>query len=578
MLDRFLNFFKDPDDNNPSFIRLTRNILIFVIVAIAGILILVTGIVPGTTQNVPAIFVLIAILALEMISLNLVSHQKPAMAKFVVPIAFLAAITYITITGSGLHDTSIFAFPVVIVVSALLLGTRARYTSTPLTILAVVMIAAADMTGINKSAFAEKTDIGDILISSILVLASAEILQLLIRRLNENVQQVRASEQSQIESNRELRDLQTTLEQRVTERTMELAQANERNERRARQFEAIAEVVRASTSIQDETELLRHLVQVISDQFGFYHVGIFLLDEERQNAVLRAANSTGGRRMLERGHKLKVGQIGIVGYVTASGNPRIALDVGADAAFFDNPDLPDTHSELALPIRISDEVVGALDVQSTEANAFHQEDAGVLATLTDQIAIAIQNARFFETTQELLQEAQKASGSYLKESWLSLKDEQTQIGYFASKDDLKPLQKGIISEHIKKAVNEKITVAESGKTATLSVPIRLRDDVIGVMDIRVPEEHEWDPDEVDIVEAVADRLSLAIESSLLLRTTQRRAEIERLTADISGKISSTTQFDSILRTAAEELSRVLGGSEVLVQIQPLELFGDSGNS
>jgi transcriptional regulator with GAF, ATPase, and Fis domain len=113
-------------------------------------------------------------------------------------------------------------------------------------------------------------------------------------------------------------------------------------------------------------------------------------------------------------------------------------------------------------------------------------------------------------------------------------------------------------------------VTESGENATLSIPIRLRDTVIGVMDIRVPDEHEWDTDEVDVAEAVAERLSLALEASLLLKSTQRQAEIERITADISTKIGATTQFDSILRTAAEELSRVLGGSEVLVQIQSIE--------
>jgi GAF domain-containing protein len=88
------------------------------------------------------------------------------------------------------------------------------------------------------------------------------------------------------------------------------------------------------------------------------------------------------------------------------------------------------------------------------------------------------------------------------------------------------------------------------------------------MDIRTPDRHEWDPDEVDIAEAAAERLSLALETSMLLKSTQRRAEFERITADISGRIGATTHFDSILRAAAEELSRVLGDSEVLVQIQP----------
>jgi GAF domain-containing protein len=91
--------------------------------------------------------------------------------------------------------------------------------------------------------------------------------------------------------------------------------------------------------------------------------------------------------------------------------------------------------------------------------------------------------------------------------------------------------------------------------------------VVGVLDIHVPAGHEWDPDEIDIVKAVADRLSLALESATLLRSTQRRAEIERLTADISGKISSSINLRSVLETAVEELGQVLPGSEVVIQFQ-----------
>jgi hypothetical protein len=111
------------------------------------------------------------------------------------------------------------------------------------------------------------------------------------------------------------------------------------------------------------------------------------------------------------------------------------------------------------------------------------------------------------------------------------------------------------------------TILKNGERAALVIPIRLRDRVIGVFDIQVPGDHDWSQDDVDLAEAVAERLSLSLEALLLLKATQRRAEVERLTADISTRIGATTQFDSILQTAAEELSRALGGSEVLVQIQ-----------
>ena len=142
-------------------------------------------------------------------------------------------------------------------------------------------------------------------------------------------------------------------------------------------------MARATATNQNLETLLPNLVELISKQFDFYHVGIFLLDENKEFAELRAANSEGGKRMLEHQHKLGIGQSGIVGLVSATGKPRIALDVGADAAFFNNPDLPNTRSEMALPLLVSDDIIGVLDAQSTTANAFREDDVEVLSTLAD---------------------------------------------------------------------------------------------------------------------------------------------------------------------------------------------------
>jgi GAF domain-containing protein len=224
---------------------------------------------------------------------------------------------------------------------------------------------------------------------------------------------------------------------------------------------------------------------------------------------------------------------------------------------------------------VGTEIIGVLDVQSTEQNVFQEEDTDVLSTLADQVAIAIQNGRSYETTQGLLKEAQKTSSAYLRDTWRALQSGEEHLGYLISDNTLKTLNKPITSTQIDKAISSREIVSESGKTPALAIPIRLRDQVIGVIDIHIAEEHNWDPDEVDIAQAVAERLSLALETSLLLQTTQRRAQIERATSEISGRISASTQFDSILRTAAEELSRVLGGSEVLVQIQPNSADGSN---
>jgi len=180
---------------------------------------------------------------------------------------------------------------------------------------------------------------------------------------------------------------------------IENARLFQETQRRATQLATAAAVARDATAILDVDHLLDQAVHLISEQFGFYHAGVFLLDEHDEYAILQAASSEGGRRMLERGHKLRVGEVGIVGYVASTGEPRIALDVGQDATHFANPDLPDTRSEMALPLKVQERVVGVLDVQSTHEAAFSEDDVAVLQTMADQLATAIANARLFEQAQ-----------------------------------------------------------------------------------------------------------------------------------------------------------------------------------
>jgi len=219
------------------------------------------------------------------------------------------------------------------------------------------------------------------------------------------------------------RELEATAADLVTRSTQmeetnrQLQRVVQQSQRRADLLQASAQVSRMVAQIRDRDKLLSQVTHLISRHFGFYHVGIFLVDTPRRYAVLRAANSEGGRHMLARRHKLGVGSEGIVGYVTETGNPRIALDVGADAVYFDNPDLPETRSEVALPLYVGDEVIGALDVQSTQAAAFDQEAVTLLMTLADQIAITIENARLFEESQAALAQAEEAGRRFLREEW-----------------------------------------------------------------------------------------------------------------------------------------------------------------
>ena len=183
------------------------------------------------------------------------------------------------------------------------------------------------------------------------------------------------------------------------------------------ELKAASDVAREASAIHDLDRLLEDTVNLISERFGFYHAGIFLIDERNEYAILCAASSEGGKWMLARNHKLSVGKVGIVGFVAWKGEPRIALDVGDDAVYFNNPDLPQTRSEMALPLRARQKTIGVLDVQSTQAGAFVEEDISILQTLADQLALAIDNARLLTETQLTVKELDELNKRLVTQAW-----------------------------------------------------------------------------------------------------------------------------------------------------------------
>ena len=152
-------------------------------------------------------------------------------------------------------------------------------------------------------------------------------------------------------------------------------------------------------SILEEDELINTSVNLIRDNFDFYYVGLFLLDEAKEWAILRAGTGEAGRIQLEKGHRLRVGGESMIGWSVHNRQARIALDVGEERVHFQNPYLPNTHSEMALPLISRDEVIGALTVQSVERGAFSDEDITVLQTMANQLANALTNARLYKVTQ-----------------------------------------------------------------------------------------------------------------------------------------------------------------------------------
>jgi GAF domain-containing protein len=370
--------------------------------------------------------------------------------------------------------------------------------------------------------------------------------------VNQEISAYRQSLETRIE------ERTSVIEQRSQElitRTLELETANLQAERRNEQLMAIAAVSNAIAMLHNLGDMLPKITELISEKFGFYHVAIFLNDPSATLTMLKACNSAGGKDMLERGYNLKIDKTSIVGIVASTGRPYIALDSGNEFALTTTPDLPETRSELAVPLKFAGKTIGVLDVQSSQPNAFSPDDTQVLATLADQVSLAIQNAEFFENAQKSAAETQKLLRQYAREQWARITKVQKKIGYIY-KGDFKPLDQKVLENS-----------GQNPNRQIIPVPIMVRGQMIGTLAISAPKERNFSADEIDIIRAAAERTAIAAENARLLEDSQNRVIKEQTISSITSKIGASVNLHNILQTAVEEIGRIIPGSEVAIEIE-----------
>lgn len=376
------------------------------------------------------------------------------------------------------------------------------------------------------------------------------------------------SRTEQVINSQRLEEVNHSLEEQIRARTNELNQVNEQLQLKTLRLQSASEISQDLMANINEVlpELLARAARNISEKFGFYHVGIFLLDENREYAVLRAANSKGGQQMLARRHQLRVGGAGIVGYVAQSGRPRIALDTGADAVFFNNPDLPETRSELALPLKYGTITIGVLDVQSTQSSAFNTEDTNTLSTLANQIAIVISA---LETSKG---DGYSIAGKFgEKRTGIQLLGKKGNTGYLFAPDgtisNILPKKSSSTDKAIASGEAVILNQPSKGSSPTLAIPVKLRDQVIGVIHIESTENsRKWTEEEVAMVQSISDRAALAMENARLFENATRRAEQEETIAHVTTQIGASSDFNRILQTTIQELGQALGTSRTFIQL------------
>jgi GAF domain-containing protein len=346
---------------------------------------------------------------------------------------------------------------------------------------------------------------------------------------------------------------------------------------RTRGLWAVSEVSRTTVSILDLDELLPQVVDLVRERFGLYYVGLFLLDDEGRFAILRAGTGEAGQQMLVQGHRLEVGRSSMIGRCVQTGEPDVQLDVGAAAVRFDNPLMPLTRSELALPLRSRGQIIGAMTVQSEEAEAFDDAYVAVLQTMADQVAVSIDNARLFANAQSALQEMEATQRRYLAQRWTEYLKTAQLRAYVTGESGAVPLDERLWAEVRQALEHRGVTAlqgaltgnadAEGPRHAALVAPVSFRGEVIGALGIHDDDaSRQWTEDDVAIVEAVIERMGIVADNLRLLDDTQRREATERQVRQVADRMRRAPDMDALIRTTVQELSAVLGTSDAFLQL------------
>jgi GAF domain-containing protein len=330
-----------------------------------------------------------------------------------------------------------------------------------------------------------------------------------------------------------------SLEKRVQDRTTAL-------QRRLVQIRTAAAISGSISSTLETQTLLQQVVDLIHDQLNLYYVGVFMLDDDGQFAVLKSGTGEAGKSMVTARHQLPVGGTSMIGQATSTHQPRVALDVGSEAVRFNNPNLPLTRSELALPIVGRGKVLGAFTIQSSEPDAFDEDDILILKGIADSLATAIENSNLFQQSQENLEEIRSLNRVFLQQEWSEA------IGNL-----------GNLAYTYESSVAEN---ADSQGQQT-NIPILLRGQEIGHLVIET-EAGALSSEENSFVDAVVTQTALALESARLLDETQRRAQQEQKVDQISSSFSRSMNIEDILKSAVRELGQLPSVAEVSIKLVP----------
>jgi PAS domain S-box-containing protein len=558
MIHYFKTILSSEYDRDPGFIRLVR-----VILSLSTLTALVMAVIEAISMQ-PAdalrfVSIIGALAVLSGISFLLTYRNILWPGKILFPVAVLVGVTFMAISANGLHDSSMVVFSLVIVIAGLIAGQKAIPLATLFTLLGVWTVAFADKTGITQAAIARNTGWDDITVVTLIQVVVAASLNELMRRLNSSLETSRANEQAQIRSVQELRELQTTLEQRVSDRVKAL--------------NISAEVSRRLSTILDQKELVIEVVEEVKAAFNYYHAHIYLIQESGGDLIMAGGTGEAGATMLARGHKIQKGR-GLVGRAAETNAPVLVPDTSRDPDWLPNPLLPETKSEIAVPISAGDKVLGVLDVQNNVAGSLGEQDVDLLRTIANQVAVAVQNARLYTQAEDAIQEA-RSLVDYAPEAIVVV---DLETGLFTDPNENAVQLYGLSREELAKVGPAQMSPPRQpdGRPSTEKAMEKINDAMQGRSPV-----FEWThrnaqgediPCEVRLVRLpgahprVRASVTNIAERKHLEELTIQRARQQEAINTITQRIQSATTVEAALQIAARELGHALGMKSTLITL------------
>jgi len=541
-------FGEDGEKNRTASLANTILLALIVLITLASLIVVLV-------MKVYAIIgvIYVSMIAPLLVAFGVLRRGHVRAASLIITITLWTVLIVMTYFIGGVMNAGFTTVIIVIIISALLLGGRAGLIVAALSIVAAISMYIIEVTGALPPTLGRNDSLSALINHVLNYGISSALLYLAVSALTSALQR---AQRLTAESDSRREQVQLMMQQRAQE-----------SERNVNYLQATTAVARESAAVMGDFQaLLARVVDIIRKQFDFYHVGLYLLDETVEWVELRAVSGA-GQGLLEREFRLRAGVEGMIGDVAGRGVYRVAVDVRRDAAYQHSDDLPDTRSELVLPLRIRNEIIGVLDIQSREVHAFTAQDVQSVQALADQIAVAISNARLVEQVQHAAEMERRAYGAQTVEAWQRLLLGSQVSGFYSNAYTTSPAGSDLWRPEMRVALQTGSRAHDDSAIHRLAVPVKVRGEVIGVVDFSKPDvDGAWTAEEITLAETLTEQLAVALESARLYQDTQNRAARERLVSEVTSRMRETLNVETVLQTAAQEIGEALGLLAVNVRL------------